>query len=69
MSKIFSIDDRQVFKIAHLMVLFVMGTRFHVFYRKGDKANLMILNGSSNNLAGIQDPIVELQNGQGPMIY
>ena len=52
----------------HIMVL-CNGTRFHVFYRKGNKANLMILNRDSNNLAGIQDPVGGVQNGQGPMIY
>jgi cytosine/adenosine deaminase-related metal-dependent hydrolase len=57
MSKIFSIDDRQVFKICTLNGSFVMGPDSTGSIEKGNKANLMILNGSSNNLSGIQDPI------------
>lgn len=57
MSKIFSIDDRQVFKICTLNGSFVMGPDSTCSIEKGNRANLMILNGSSNNLAGIQDPI------------
>lgn len=57
MSKIFSIDDRQVFKICTLNGSFVMGPDSTGSIEKGNKANLMILNGSSNNLTGIQDPI------------
>lgn len=57
MSKIFSIDDRQVFKICTLNGSFIMGPDSTGSIEKGNKANLMILNGSSNNLAGIQDPI------------
>lgn len=57
MSKVFSIDDRQVFKICTLNGSFVMGPDSTGSIEKGNKANLMILNGSSNNLTGIQDPI------------
>jgi cytosine/adenosine deaminase-related metal-dependent hydrolase len=57
MSKIFSIDDRQVFKICTLNGSFVMGPDSTGSIEKGNKANLMILNGNSNNLAGIQDPV------------
>lgn len=57
MSKIFSIDDRQVFKICTLNGSFVMGPDSMCSIEKGNKANLMILNGDSNNLAGIQDPV------------
>ncbi len=57
MSKIFSIDDRQVFKICTLNGSFVMGPDSTCSIEKGNKANLMILNGSSNNLAGIKNPI------------
>ncbi|AKB77060.1 Pyrimidine deaminase archaeal predicted [Methanosarcina horonobensis HB-1 = JCM 15518] len=57
MSKVFSIDDRQVFKICTLNGSFVMGPDSASSIEKGNKANLMILNGSSNNLAGIQDPV------------
>ena len=57
MSKIFSIDDRQVFKICTLNGSFVMGSDSTGSIQKGNKANLMILNGNSNNLAGIKNPI------------
>lgn len=57
MSKVFSIDDRQVFKICTLNGSFVIGPGSTGSIEKGNKVNLMILNGSSNNLAGIQDPI------------
>lgn len=57
MSKVFSIDDRQVFKICTLNGSFVMGPDSTGSIQKGNKANLMILNGSSNNLAGIKNPI------------
>ncbi|MDD4619223.1 MAG: amidohydrolase family protein [Methanosarcina sp.] len=57
MSKVFSIDDRQVFKICTLNGSFVMGPDSTGPIQKGNKANLMILNGSSNNLAGIKNPI------------
>lgn len=57
MSKVFSIDDRQVFKICTLNGSFVMGPDSTGSIEKGNKANLMILNGNSNNLAGIQDPV------------
>lgn len=57
MSKVFSIEDRQVFKICTLNGSFVMGPNSTGSIEKGNKANLMILNGSSNNLAGIKNPI------------
>jgi cytosine/adenosine deaminase-related metal-dependent hydrolase len=57
MSKVFSIDDRQVFKICTLNGSFVMGPNSTGSIEKGNKANLMILDGSSNNLAGIKNPI------------
>lgn len=57
MSKVFSIDDRQVFKICTLNGSFVMGSGSTGSIEKGNKANIMILNGNSNNLAGIRDPI------------
>jgi len=57
MSKVFSIEDRQVFKICTLNGSFVMGPDSTGSIEKGNKANLMILNGSSNNLAGIKNPI------------
>ncbi len=56
-SKIFSIDDRQVFKICTLNGSFVMGSNSTNSIEKGNKANLMILDGNSNNLAGIKNPI------------
>lgn len=56
-SKVFSIDDRQVFKICTLNGSFVMGPDSTCSIEKGNKANLMILNGSSNNLSGIKNPI------------
>jgi cytosine/adenosine deaminase-related metal-dependent hydrolase len=57
MSKVFSLDDRQVFKICTLNGSFVMGHDSINSIQKGNKANLMILNGSSNNLSGIKNPI------------
>ncbi len=57
MSKVFSIDDRQVFKICTLNGSFVMGPDSTGSIQKGNKANIMILNGNSNNLAGIKNPI------------
>lgn len=57
MSKVFSLDDRQVFKICTLNGSFVMGPDSTNSIQKGNKANLMILNGSSNNLSGIKNPI------------
>jgi cytosine/adenosine deaminase-related metal-dependent hydrolase len=57
MSKVFSLDDRQVFKICTLNGSFVMGPDSTNLIQKGNKANLMILNGSSNNLSGIKNPI------------
>ncbi|MCQ1534321.1 amidohydrolase family protein [Methanosarcina sp. KYL-1] len=57
MSKVFSIDDRQVFKICTLNGSFVMGLDSAGSIEKGNKANLMILNGNSNNLSGIKNPI------------
>lgn len=57
MSKVFSIDDRQVFKICTLNGSFVMGPDSTGSIEKGNKANLMILNGNSNNLTGTKDPI------------
>jgi cytosine/adenosine deaminase-related metal-dependent hydrolase len=57
MSKFFSIDDRQVFKICTLNGSFVMGPNSTISIEKGNKANLMILDGNSNNLAGIKNPI------------
>ncbi|WP_440956680.1 amidohydrolase family protein [Methanosarcina sp. Mfa9] len=57
MSKVFSIDDRQVFKICTLNGSFVMGLDSKGSIEKGNKANLMILNGNSNNLTGTKDPI------------
>ncbi len=57
MSKVFSIEDRQVFKICTLNGSFIMGQESTGSIEKGNKANLMILNGGSNNLAGIKNPI------------
>jgi cytosine/adenosine deaminase-related metal-dependent hydrolase len=57
MSKVFSIDHRQVFKICTLNGSFVLGPDSTGSIEKGNKVSLMILNGSSNNLARIHDPI------------
>jgi cytosine/adenosine deaminase-related metal-dependent hydrolase len=56
-SKVFSIDDRQVFKICTLNGSFIMGQNITNSIEKGNKANFMILNGNSNNLAGIKNPV------------
>jgi len=57
MSKVFSIEDRQVFKICTLNGSFITEQDSTGSIEKGNKANLMILNGSSNNLTGIKNPI------------
>jgi cytosine/adenosine deaminase-related metal-dependent hydrolase len=57
MSKVFSIEDRQVFKICTLNGSFVIGPNSAGSIEKGNKVDLMILNGSSNNLAGIKNPV------------
>ena len=57
MSKVFSIEDRQVFKICTLNGSFITDQDSTGSIEKGNKANLMILDGSSNNLTGIKNPI------------
>ncbi|MDD3042991.1 MAG: amidohydrolase family protein [Methanosarcinaceae archaeon] len=57
LSKLFSLSDRQVFKICTLNGYSVMGLQSRGLIEKGNKAKLMILNGNSNNLSGIKDPI------------
>ncbi|MDD2438682.1 MAG: amidohydrolase family protein [Methanosarcinaceae archaeon] len=57
LSKIFSLDDRQVFKICTLNGYSIMGLESKGSIEKGNKAKLMILNGNSNNLSGVKNPI------------
>ncbi|WP_340820865.1 amidohydrolase family protein [Methanolobus sp. WCC4] len=57
LSKIFGIEDRQVFMMCTLMgaTILELGTTGSIL--EGNLAKIMILNGNSNNLTGIRDPI------------
>lgn len=55
--KIFGIDDRQVFKMCTLNGASILDLNHSGFIGKGLNPKMMILNGQSNNLAGISDPI------------
>jgi len=57
LSKVFGLDDRQVFKMCTLNGASILGLENTGSIKKGNKADLMILNGNSNNLVGISDPI------------
>lgn len=57
LSKVFGLEDRQVFKMCTLNGASSLGFNDSGSIRKGNKANLMILNGASNNLKGISDPV------------
>lgn len=56
-SKVFGIDDRQVFKMCTLNGASALGLNKMGLIQKGNRASLMILNGNSNNLSGITDPL------------
>ncbi|MEZ5334778.1 MAG: amidohydrolase family protein [Methanolobus sp.] len=57
LSKIFGIDDRQVFMMCTLMGATILGLEKTGSILEGNIAKIMILNGNSNNLTGIKDPI------------
>ncbi len=57
LSKIFGIEDRQVFMMCTLMGASILGLEHTGSILEGNKARIMIINGNSNNLTGINDPI------------
>ncbi len=57
LSKVFGLDDRQVFMMCTLNGGQILGLDGFGSIEKGNKAHLMILNGNSNNLSNIQDPL------------
>ncbi len=57
LSKIFGIDDRQVFMMCTLMGATILGLEAPGYIQEGNIAKIMIINGNSNNLTGIKDPI------------
>ncbi|MGP8321016.1 MAG: amidohydrolase family protein [Methanosarcinaceae archaeon] len=57
LSKVFGLDDRQVFMMCTLNGSQILGLDGLGSIEKGNKAHLMILNGNSNNLSNIQDPL------------
>ncbi|HJH32771.1 MAG TPA: chlorohydrolase [Methanosarcinaceae archaeon] len=57
LSKVFGLDNRQVFKMCTLYGSQILGLDGLGSIEKGNKAHLMILNGNSNNLSNIQDPL------------
>ncbi|SET03925.1 Cytosine/adenosine deaminase [Methanococcoides vulcani] len=57
LSKVFGLEDRQVFKMCTLNGASILGFNNTGSIKEGNKANLMILNGTSNNLIGVKDPV------------
>jgi cytosine/adenosine deaminase-related metal-dependent hydrolase len=57
LTKIFGIDDRQVFKMCTLNGASILNIKEIGYIAKGLSPKIMVLNGSSDNLAGITDPI------------
>ena len=57
LSKIFKIEDRQVFMMCTLMGATILELGPTGSILEGNLAKLMIINGNSNNLTGIRDPI------------
>ncbi|RNI10014.1 amidohydrolase family protein [Methanohalophilus halophilus] len=55
LSKVFGLEDRQVFKMCTLNGASILELEGKGPLREGYKANLMVLDGTSNNLKGIQD--------------
>ncbi|WP_214045334.1 amidohydrolase family protein [Methanomethylovorans sp.] len=55
--KIFNIDDRQVFKMCTLNGASILNVNKVGYIAKGLSPKIMILNGSSDNLNGITDPL------------
>ncbi len=57
LSKIFGLDDRQVFMMCALNGSQILGLDGFGSIEIGNRAHLMVLNGNSNNLSNIQDPL------------
>nr|WP_209615644.1 amidohydrolase family protein [Methanolobus bombayensis] len=57
LSKIFGIDDRQVFMMCTLMGATILGLEKTGSILEGNKSKIMIINGNSNNLTGIRETI------------
>ncbi|MBN1134191.1 MAG: amidohydrolase family protein [Methanosarcinaceae archaeon] len=57
LSKIFGLADRQVFKMCTLNGASLLGLDDIGSIKKGNRANLMILNGKSSNLSGVREPL------------
>ncbi|WP_407354884.1 amidohydrolase family protein [Methanolobus sp. WCC5] len=57
LSKVFGIDDRQVFMMCTLMGATILGLETTGSIQEGNIAKIMIINGNSNNLTGIKDPV------------
>lgn len=57
LSKVFGIDDRQVFIMCTLMGATILGLERTGSILEGNIAKIMIINGNSDNLTGIKNPI------------
>ncbi|WP_292463087.1 amidohydrolase family protein [Methanolobus sp.] len=57
LSKVFGLEDRQVFIMCTLMGAAVLGLNTSGSILEKNHAKLMILNGNSHNLAGVRNPI------------
>lgn len=57
LSKIFGIEDRQVFMMCTLMGATILGLENTGSILEGNKAKIMIINGNSSNLAGTREVI------------
>ncbi len=57
LSKIFGIEDRQVFMMCTLMGATILGLENAGSILEGNKAEIMIINGNSSNLTGIREII------------
>ena len=57
LSKIFGLDDRQVFMMCALNGSQILGLDGFGSIEIGNRAHLMVLNGNSNNLSHIKDPL------------
>jgi len=57
LSKVFGIDDRQVFMMCTLMGATILGLENTGSILEGNKAKIMIINGNSNNLTGIRETV------------
>ncbi|WP_292485970.1 amidohydrolase family protein [Methanohalobium sp.] len=57
LSKLFGIEDRQVFKMCTLKGATALGLEKTGSIQEGNLASLMVLNGKSNNLSNINNPV------------